>query len=1326
MAKVNLALLGGFRLQTDSGEPVPLSTKKAGALLAYLALHPGQAQARPKLAALLWGDRSEVQARDSLRQALSLVRKALSQVDSRALTAHEDTISFEPMALTTDAIVFGDLAAQEETESLEQAIALYGGELLDGFEVAAPEFESWVTAERERFREMALEVMTRLLDHHLSKGAVEGGIRIAARLLAADPLQERVHRTLMELYCRQGRHGAALRQYRTCADLLAKELGIDPDATTKALRREILREWSQRKGATSGGDAAAKSLGDVDETEAPAMPRSPERRHVTVLACDLVGTSALAARLDPEELQALITAYQGCCMPIISRSGGVAGRHSGTEMLAYFGHPQAHEHDIECAVRAGLTLVDAVSRLDGGSAGSLQLRVGIATGPVVVGDLIGVGADQHVIIGEAVQLAGALERIAEPNTVVIAASTRRLVGNLFDCVDLGQMELNGFCGPVPAWRVLGPSGIDSRFEALRAPTTPLIGRDEELDLLLRRWRQAAHGDGRVVLLSGEPGIGKSRLTVELQERLQSEAHTCLRYFCSPHYQDSTLYPIISQLQGAAGFRRDDTDEQRLDRLEAVLARATNDLGDDARLVADLLSVPTGGRYACLDLTPQKRKEKTLRVLLAQLEGLAAQQPVLVVFEDVHWTDPTSLELLDLIVDRVSTIRVLLIITYRPEFAPPWIGRPQVTLLTLNRLLPAQRAEMIAAVTGGKALPLEIADQIIDRADGVPLFIEELTKSVVESGHLMEANDRYALTGPAAPVSLPLTLQGSLLARLDRLPETREVAQIGAALGRSFSHELMSAVAQMPRQHVDDALARLVHAELIFRRGSPPDAAYTFKHALVQDVAYGTLSRSQRQLLHARITKTMEDQFPDTVATEPALLAHHCAEAGSIGKAISYRRKAGQLAIARSAMTEAEVQLRKGLGLLANLPGGPERDNKELSLQIALGLALFVTQGYGAPSAGKALDRARQLYAGMDRAEHQRSVIMTGQFAYRLYRAELRSAYQLSQELLDLGKTWKDSGAPPPVHTSKTMTSVGYTSRGQCRVLLGDFAAARADAEKALRLSDPAVFDAARLHGYWNIDAQIVPLMVCIESQTYLGHLDQACQKRDEALACAHQIKHAATLAFVLSCIAGCEAHIETDPAILLDHVLNLESFCVRHGFALWERSAKWQRGCYLIALGRTAEAAELHAEAGAELRTAGSFLYKPTWLMSLADALGKAGRPKDGLNELEDAAHQIEATEERWAESNMYRIRGELLIALDDFAEAEASFRQAIEIARRQSARLWELRAATCLARLWRDQGRRKQADDLLAPIYSWFTEGLDTPVLREARVVLEQLADST
>jgi hypothetical protein len=474
----------------------------------------------------------------------------------------------------------------------------------------------------------------------------------------------------------------------------------------------------------------------------------------------------------------------------------------GDGVLIYFGYPQAHEDDAERAVRAGLELIAAVSALK--SPVALQTRVGIATGLVVVGDLIGSGeAQERGIVGETPNLAARLQGIAEPNTVAISESTRKLVGNLFELADLPSKDLKGIDGPVRAFAALRPSAVESRFEALRTATTPLVGREEELALLMRRWEQAQAGDGNVVLISGEPGIGKSRIAQTVVERISAEPHTRLRYFCSPYHQDSALYPSIAQLERAAGFRREDTPEQRLDKLEAVLAQGTNDLSQAVPLLADLLSIPTGDRYPPLNLTPQKRKEKTLRALLAQLEGLAARQPVLMVWEDVHWSDPTTRETLDLLIDRVSTLRVLAILTFRPEFTPPWIGRPHVTMLTLNRLPRRHGAEIVAYATGGKVLPREITEQIIERTDGVPLFIEELTKTVVESGIVTEAGDRYALAGPMGPLAIPTSLQASLLARLDRLASTRDVAQIAAALGRSFSHELISAVAQMPQNRVDD-------------------------------------------------------------------------------------------------------------------------------------------------------------------------------------------------------------------------------------------------------------------------------------------------------------------------------------------------------------------------------------------------------------------------------------------------------------------------------------------------------------------------------------------
>jgi class 3 adenylate cyclase len=623
---------------------------------------------------------------------------------------------------------------------------------------------------------------------------------------------------------------------RELTDQDLKDLGV----VSLGHRRKLLRAI-QELGKTPTPVTATKS--EAVATTVLIPQDAAERRQLTVMFCDLVGSTALSARLDPEELREIIGAYHRCCTELVERNGGFVAKYIGDGVLAYFGYPQAHEHDAERAVRAGLGLIEAVPRLPTIASAPLQVRVGIATGVVVVGDLIGAGAAQEqAVVGETPNLAARLQALAEPGTIVIASSTRRLTGGLFEYRDLGTAALKGFVDNVQTWQVLGASTAESRFEALRATTTPLVGRDEEIEIVMRRWAQAKRADGAVVLISGEPGIGKSRIAQTIVERLSGEPHTRLRYFCSPHHQDIALYPSITQFERAAGFRRDDTDDQRLDKLEAVVAMGSNDLSEVVPPLANLLSIPTGDRYQALTLSPQKHKEKTIRAQLSHVEALAARQPVLMVWEDVHWSDPTTRESLDLLIDCVPTLRVLVIITFRPEFTPPWVGRPHVTMLSLNRLPKRQRAEMIAHVAGGKALPKEIADQIIDRTDGVPLFIEELTKTVLESGIVIEAGDHYAVKGPIAPLAIPTTLHASLLARLDRLAPTREVAQIGAAIGRQFSHELISAVAAMPQQQIEDSLVQLVKSELIFRRGTPPDAEYTFKHALVQDAAYSTTIR----------------------------------------------------------------------------------------------------------------------------------------------------------------------------------------------------------------------------------------------------------------------------------------------------------------------------------------------------------------------------------------------------------------------------------------------------------------------------------------------------
>jgi len=663
--------------------------------------------------------------------------------------------------------------------------------------------------------------------------------------------------------------------------------------------------------------AAIAVLGS--ETPAPAMApparADAERRQLTVMFCDLVGSTALSSQLDPEDLREVIAAYHRTVADIVARFDGFVAKYMGDGVLVYFGYPRAHEDDAERAVRAGLGLIDAVGRLDVKSV-ELQARVGIATGLVVVGDLIGEGsAQEQSVVGETPNFAARLQAMAEPDAVVIAAATRRLIGDLFEYRDLGAVEVKGITAPVQAWQVLRPSAVESRFEALGGSAlSPLVGRDEEIDLLLRRWARAKACDGQIVLISGEPGIGKSRIVAALAERLHDEPHRRLRYFCSPYHQDSALFPFIEQLGRAAGFARDDPPAARLEKLEALLARAAPP-DEDVAFLADLLSLPASERHPLPNLSPQRKKDRTLEALIRQLDGLARHQPAVVVFEDAHWIDPTSRELLDLTVERVRNLPVLLIVTFRPEFQPPWTGQQQVTMLALSRMDRRDRTALVEQIAGTKALPDEVVSQIVDRTDGVPLFVEELTKSVLESGVPL--------------VGIPTSLHDSLMARLDRLASVRHVAQIGAAIGREFSYDIIYAVASFPEDELKAALARLVASELVFQRGSPPESVYSFKHALVQDAAHGSLLRSTRQQLHAQIAEALEAHSPELIDSQPELFAQHYAEAGLVEKSVTYWGKAGQRSAARSAMAEAAAQLKKGLDQLALLADIPERHHQEL-------------------------------------------------------------------------------------------------------------------------------------------------------------------------------------------------------------------------------------------------------------------------------------------------------------------------------------------------------------------------------------------------------------
>jgi class 3 adenylate cyclase len=683
--------------------------------------------------------------------------------------------------------------------------------------------------------------------------------------------------------------------------------------------------------------AAISKLSGVAAASPEPEPRvqdTAERRQVTVMFSDLVGSTALSARMDPEDLREVISAYQKCVAEAVRRFGGFVAKYLGDGVLVYFGYPQAHEDDAEQAVRAGLELVSAVSGLKAHTV--LQTRVGVATGLVVVGDLIGSGsAQEQTVVGETPNLAARLQGVAEPNMVVIAEGTRRLLGNLFELEDLGAKDLKGIAGPVRAWAALRASTVESRFEALHAGgLTALVGRGEETELLLRCWSLAKSGKGgQVVLLSGEAGIGKSRLTAALLESVAPEPHTRLRYFCSPQHTDSAFYPIIGQMERAAGLLHDDTPQQKLDKLDAVLALSSTS-PQDAALIAEMLSLSNDGRYPALELTPQQRRESTLEALTAQMEALSQQKPVLMIFEDAHWADPTSLEAFGRAVDRLRTLRVLLLVTFRPEFVAPWVGRPYVTALVVNRLAEREADAIIDRIVGNKPLPASIRQDIIERTDGIPLFVEEMTKAVLEAGSASDAQRAVAAV-PSPALAVPASLHASLIARLDRLGAAKGLAQIGAAIGRQFSHALLASVVRQPEGEFASALDGLIGAGLLFRQGVPPNATYLFKHALVQDAAYGTLLREQRRTLHARIARSLESQFAAVAESQPELLARHWTEAGLIEKAAGLWAKAGQRSLERSALVEAVEQLTHALGQIAALPATPALRREQIKLQVAL-------------------------------------------------------------------------------------------------------------------------------------------------------------------------------------------------------------------------------------------------------------------------------------------------------------------------------------------------------------------------------------------------------
>jgi class 3 adenylate cyclase len=1066
---------------------------------------------------------------------------------------------------------------------------------------------------------------------------------------------------------------------------------------------------------------AISSLGSTETAAKPAAPVSPqtvtdaaERRQLTVMFCDLVGSTAISARLDPEDMREVIRAYQDACSGAVARYDGFVAKFMGDGVLAYFGFPRAHEDDAERAARTGLDIAAAAAKLETAAKERLQVRIGIATGIVVVGDLVGRGsAQEHAVVGDTPNLAARLQALAEPGSVVIAETTRRLLGGTFELMALGPQTLKGFDAPVPVWALLREAENVSRFEASRSQgLTPFVGREHEVALLLDRWRDGAEGEGQVALLSGEAGIGKSRILAALREKIGDEPHVTVRYHCSPHHVNDAFYPLTSQIWQAAGFVSDESPAARLDKLEALIGRSLLDVREIAPLLAALLSIPFEGRYPALEMAPSEQKERTIAALIKLFAGLTKDAPVLALLEDAHWIDPTSLDVFGRLVDRLPGLRAFLVVTSRPEFVAPWLGRAHVASFQLGRFGRRQAIAMVDRVTAGKALPPEVLEQIVAKTDGVPLFMEELTKTVLESGLLREENGVYVLASALTPLAIPSTLQDSLMARLDRLASVKETAQIGAAIGREFSYRLLEAVSPIQGRALQDALRQLVAAELIHGRGAPPEATYVFKHALVQDTAYASLLRSKRQRIHADIAKALVERFSDQIEAAPAIIAHHYTEAGLYEPAARYWLEAAELALSRSANAEADRHGDAGMALVTRLTDGPDRQSLELALQIARGSALLPLRGFTAPETVAALNAAKRLLDAGVGTDLQRFSVLNGLCLANFVAAWMEPALVLARQFVAVADRQDD-----PIYRL-----VGYRLVGTIQVFMGQNREALESLQEAERYRDPS---REKLLSYrFGLDPGLAVLCYRIWALTFLGLLNQAARVSKQVRAELRSHGHAHTVAFCNFFAVIWPEFWSGDFEACERHSVEQVAYCTG-------KKAEYYRLTGAIYHASARAAREPTEENIVALRAAidaqhqsGARCGDSSFISRLAEALLMAGEVTPAETALQGGFAFVEQSGERFGLAELHRISGQVALKRGepDRAWAEACFLQAIEIARSQEARMLELRAAIDLARFWRDTGSCNDPRVLLEPILAAIEGGKSMRDVRNACALLAEI----
>jgi len=1051
----------------------------------------------------------------------------------------------------------------------------------------------------------------------------------------------------------------------------------------------------------------------------PALPQrdAAERRHLTVMLCDLVDSTELTARVDPEDMREIIRAYQDACSGAIARYDGFVAKFMGDGVLAYFGFPRAHEDNAERAVRAGLDVAALVPKLDTRAKESLRVRVGIATGVVVAGDLVGLASAQdQAVVGETPYLAARLQALAEPGDVVIAESSRRLLGGTFELKPLGVQTFKGFDAPVSAWAVLREVENVSRFEASRSRgLTPFVGREPEVALLLECWHEAEEGKGRVVLLSGEAGIGKSRILDVLGDRISYAPHLRMRHQCSPHHLNDAFHPITNQLWHAAGMSSDEPVAAKLDKLEAMIARSGLKTKEVAPLIASLLSIPSVGRYREPNLTPAERKEQTIAALLALFEGLTTDVPVLVLLEDAHWIDPTSLDVFGRLVQRLPSLRALLAITFRPEFAAPWLGRTHVASLTVGRLERPQALEMIRRIAGENPLPAEVLEQIVAKTDGVPLFVEELTKTVMESSLLHEATGAYVLDQSLSPLAIPSTLQDSLMARLDRLAPIKEIAQIGATIGREFSYRLLEAVSPVHGPALQDALAQLIAAELIQGRGAPPDATYTFKHALVQDAAYASLLRSRRQRIHADIAGALVERLADQINVPPAIIAHHYSEAGLYEPAARHWLSAAELALSRSAVLEANRHVDAGLAVVRRMLEGQNRKSLELAFLVAKSNALLPLKGYSTPETVAALSAAKRLLDADVGDDLQRFSVLYGLCSAKFIASELKSAHNEASEFVNLARR----------HDDNIYGLVGHRLLGTVQFFMGRLREALHNFQQAETFREPVI---QKQWSYrFGYDPALILTSYKIMALFALGYQRQAARASEQLRMEAKDHFHAPTVAL-------CHFFTKIWPELLFGdleacerHSAELVAYCVEKKVEQFRLYGVVAETCARAKRDPTPEHIEALCVARDAHHRSGARVLDSMILSCLVEALLGVGDVKGAEAAMREADQFAQLSGEHLLLSDLRRLEGQIALKLPepDRGRAEACFLKSIDIAHGQESRLLELRAATDLARLKRVTGSSADLGAPLEMILATVEGGNATRDIHNARALLSEIGSS-